>query len=404
MTEAKWESELAEYVGGLKTAGKSKQYIGDVGRYLPHLAEHSGVDSFKDLTRGHVLAWLGELKENGIGVPSPSGKQGLGNAKLRNVLGQLKTFLRSLNGGQFPACVQNLPRITIKNGSKVKSPGELLTEEEIQTLGDTLKQPWKAAFLVLSATGARPSEVLTLETKDVSEARADEQGIRQDLTFRDTKTGEPRTVWVYGRAREALEEALRLAGGRKYLFANREGGPAREDSYANALKRAAKKAGISTHVYPYLTRHTFITDMKNRGASDDSIMAMTGHASRAMLDNYSHLTQEQKLKEIAPFLSEKGASDAIEREVQRRVETLEKSLMAKVQERLQAEMQAEFEKKMAWVARVERAVADRFADAAPDEAVFGVLLEGEDPEALKAAAEELKKRAKERGLKAEEVD
>ncbi len=361
MAKAEWQAELEAYLGELKLARKSRQYVGDVGRYLPHLAKHSGVGSFKELTRTEVLTWLGELQENGIGKPSPSGKQGLGNAKLRNVLGQLKTFLRSLNGGQFPPCVQNLPRLTVKNSSKVKSPGELLTEEDIEFLGDALKQPWKAAFLVLAVTGARPSEVLTLRTEDVSEATFDDQGVRRDLTFRDTKTGEPRTVWVYGRAREALEEALRLANGRTYLFANREGGPAREDSYANALKRTARRLELAKKVYPYLTRHSFITAMKNRGANDDSIMAMTGHATRAMLDNYSHLTQEERLKKIAPFLAPEGPKDIVEREVQRRVASLKESLKAEMRAELREEMKADF------AAIVGKALSTRVPSADIDE-------------------------------------
>ena len=170
-----------------------------------------------------------------------------------------------------------------------------------------------------------------METRDVSEATLDDQGVRRDLTFRDTKTGEPRTVWVYGRAREALEEALRLANGSTYLFANRQGGPARGDSYANVLKRTAKRIGLTKKVYPYLTRHSWITAMKNKGANDDSIMAMTGHTTRAMLDNYSHLTQEERLKKIAPFLAPKGPEDVVEQEVQRRVASLREDLKADMQ-------------------------------------------------------------------------
>ncbi len=236
---------------------------------------------------------------------------------------------------------QNLPRLNVGNGSKVKTPEELLTADEIESIADRLKQPWKAAFLVLDATGARPTEILSLKPSDISESKADEVGLRRDLAIRDSKTGEPRTVWVYGRARETLEEALRLAEGRTYVFQNRAGEPTDYTVYGRILRRAAVKAGVKKAVYPYLTRHGFITEMLKRGVKDKAIMAMTGHTTRSMLDHYGHLTQEETLKEIAPHLAAGDGGpgkDVIEREVQKeialRVATIERDIERRFEARI----------------------------------------------------------------------
>ncbi len=342
MSKPSWDAELQDYIGELRVSGKCKQYVSDVSRYMKHLATYSGVDSFRELTRPQVVAWMGELSEKGVtGKPRPDGGMGLKDITLRSTVGKLKTFLRHLHGGVFPNCVQNLPRLNVGNGSKVKTPSELLTEDEIEAIGDHLRQPWKTAFLALAATGARPTEVLSLKPSDVSEPKADEVGLRRDIAIRDSKTGEPRTVWVYGHVGEVLDEALRLARGKEYIFQNRAGGPTDYTVYGRILRRAAKKADIGKPVYPYLTRHTFVTNMLRRGVKDKAIMAMTGHATRSMLDHYSHLTQEETLKEIAPHLTaETGPSqDVIEREVGKEVALR----VARIKEDSRAEMRAQME-------------------------------------------------------------
>lgn len=338
MTGTKWKPELEKYVEELRVSGKSKQYIGDVGRYMRHLADHSGVNSFSELTRAHVIAWMGELKEWGSsGKPRPNGRMGMADITLRSTVGKLKTFLRHLNGGVFPSAVQNLPRLNVGSASKVRSPEELLTPADTESIADRLRQPWKAVFLVLEATGARPTEVLSLKPSDISEPKADEVGLRRNLAIRDSKSGEPRTVWVYGRAKEALDEALRLAEGKAYVFQNTAGGPTDYTVYGRILRRAAKAAGIKKAVYPYLTRHGFITTMLRKGVKDKAIMAMTGHSTRSMLDHYGHLTQEETLKEIAPHLAAEAGGptkEIIEREVEKevalRVATIERDIEARM--------------------------------------------------------------------------
>ncbi len=326
MTKATWKTELETYVEELRVSGKSKQYVGDVNRYMTHLGKHSGVRSFIDLTRAQVISWMKELKERGVtGKPRPGGKIGLKDITLRATVGKLKTFLRHLNEGVFPAAVQNLPRLSVSNGSKVKSPEELLTPAEGEAIAVRLQQPYKAAFIVLEATGARPTEILSLKPSDISEPKVDEVGVRRDITIRDSKTGKPRTVWVYGRAKEALDDALRLAESKAYVIFNSKGGPTNYSVYGRKLGRAAEEAGIKKTVYPYLTRHGFITTMLRKGVKDKSIMAMTGHSTRSMLDHYGHLTQEETLNEIAPFLSGAGEMTAtatlnIEAEIERRIE------------------------------------------------------------------------------------
>lgn len=316
MAEAKWKTELSDYLDGLCASSKSKQYVGDVRRYMTHLAKFVGISSFSDLTREHVVKWMAELKENGSGK-KPGG--GMKTITVKFTIGKLKTFVRHLNGGEFPSWVRNLPRLKVGNMSKVKTPDELLTKREVRAIAGELRQPWKAAFLVLAVTGARPTEILTLEVGDVSEPKTDENGVRRDIAIRDSKSGEPRTVWVYGRAMDALGDALSRAD--KYVFPNRKGEPKEYTTYGHTLRRAAKNAGIKKRVYPYLTRHTFVTDMLREGVKDKAIMAMTGHASRAMLDHYGHLTQEETLKEIAPHLSGGEVTDTVyvEAEIERRI-------------------------------------------------------------------------------------
>ena len=58
-------------------------------------------------------------------------------------------------------------------------------------------------------------------------------------------------------------------------------------------------------------RHCAITSLAETGASDSTIMAITGHVSRRMLERYSHVRMEAKRKavECLPKSSKMGGYD-----------------------------------------------------------------------------------------------
>lgn len=134
-------------------------------------------------------------------------------------------------------------------------------------------------FDVLLATGARISEVLGLEPGDVGKGT---------ITFRDTKNGDDRTVYV----EEALGRrlaALVLVGMPTYRRVN------------TALHSARKALKIDYVVTPHVLRHTVGTRLDAAGMSVPAIGKMLGHRNIKTTMGYVH-PEAAALKEAATHL------------------------------------------------------------------------------------------------------
>ena len=70
-----------------------------------------------------------------------------------------------------------------------------------------------------------------------------------------------------------------------------------------------KKAGVSIRFHDL--RHTAITKLAESGAGDETIMAIAGHVSRAMLARYSHIRTKAK-RNALEAISTKSEIQSIE--------------------------------------------------------------------------------------------
>jgi integrase len=69
------------------------------------------------------------------------------------------------------------------------------------------------------------------------------------------------------------------------------------NSWRSAWRTLTKKAGLPGFRFHDL-RHSAITQLAERGASDSTIMAIAGHVNRRMLERYSHVRMEAKRKAL----------------------------------------------------------------------------------------------------------
>ena len=63
-------------------------------------------------------------------------------------------------------------------------------------------------------------------------------------------------------------------------------------SFKTSWTNVRNKAGLSIRFHDL--RHTAITKLAESGAGDETIMAIAGHVSRAMLSRYAHIRTEAK--------------------------------------------------------------------------------------------------------------
>ncbi len=273
-----WNEDSKRFLKHLRADGRSPGHSANVRGVLRRFGESSGGRGSGDVTKDDVETWLAALHGEGL---SPSTVGGY--------LTILKAALRYLHDGETPPCLKGI-RVRASD-SRVRTKGELLTEEEYRQLLGVMPPAKALIFRLLWDTGARPGEILRLRREDVVFAHA--QGREYaDLSFPDTKNEEPRTVPVVNRETlAALKTHLETTSEKGHLFPSPRpvGGTLRPQAIWSYLERATKRAGLKKRVYPYLFRHTAATRRYNAPAGvRDRMMGWKSN----MAKNYEHLATE----------------------------------------------------------------------------------------------------------------
>ncbi|WP_156299255.1 tyrosine-type recombinase/integrase [Streptobacillus canis] len=189
------------------------------------------------------------------------------------------------------------PANKIHNLKKEKRLPHALTVEEIKAIIESFNhEPTSrrdqliVKFLV--ATGARISEVLNLEIKDIENS---------DFEFAKLygKGSKYRFVPIYLELENEIKEyikdvrpKLKGAEGSYLLFPG-----IRRENFWKVLNKHAQNVGIEKNIHPHLFRHSAATMMIENGADIRIVQELLGHASITTTEVYTHV-EKSKLKEI----------------------------------------------------------------------------------------------------------
>ena len=185
----------------------------------------------------------------------------------------------------------------IKHPKLSKKLPEYLTSEEINKLFDIrLTKPIdyrnKAMLEVLYATGTRISELINLELNQID---FDECIIR--VTGKGKKD---RIIPIGDTAMDALKNYilnyrifLVKTNDNNYVFLNKNGSKISRQGFFKILKGLAFDAGIKKDISPHTIRHSFATNLLNKGADLRIIQELLGHENLQTTEIYSHLTNKK---------------------------------------------------------------------------------------------------------------
>ena len=156
----------------------------------------------------------------------------------------------------------------------------------------------RALLELMYATGARVSEVVTLDVDDMAGENTAAGSRTGDIVRLRGKGDKERIVPVGSFAREAVDAYLTRVRpelsvrGRATprLFLGARGAPLSRQSAWLVIRAAAEKAGISAHVSPHTLRHSFATHLLQGGADVRVVQELLGHASVATTQIYTHVT------------------------------------------------------------------------------------------------------------------
>jgi len=158
----------------------------------------------------------------------------------------------------------------------------------------------RAILQFLFSTGARVSEAVSVN-RDQINFETGEVSVRG-------KRGRYRVLFLNDQAIRALKEYLKHRNDNFRPLFIRYSGPKPKDlegedrrlttrSVENIVKKYAKKAGIVINPSPHTLRHSFATDLLQRGADLRSIQEMLGHKQLETTRIYTHVTNPQ-LREV----------------------------------------------------------------------------------------------------------
>ncbi len=154
----------------------------------------------------------------------------------------------------------------------------------------------RALLELMYATGARVSEVVTLDVDDLAGAGGGDGA--GDIVRLRGKGDKERIVPVGSFARDAVDAyltrvrpELSLRGrATPRLFLGARGAPLSRQSAWLVIRAAAENAGIAAHVSPHTLRHSFATHLLQGGADVRVVQELLGHASVATTQIYTHVT------------------------------------------------------------------------------------------------------------------
>jgi integrase len=177
----------------------------------------------------------------------------------------------------------------------------VLDEVAFQRLHQAAEGWLRPILLLAYESGMRKGEVLNLRWSQV-----DLQAGAVRLEATDTKTDEPRVVYLTDRALRMLAEQPRLPGS-EHVFVNPATGRRWQD-LQTAMERARKAAGLDG-VWVHDLRRSFVTQARRSGLPESVVARFSGHRTPAVFRRYN-IVEEQDLKAAVQVLNRLHASPA----------------------------------------------------------------------------------------------
>lgn len=272
-------------------------YRRDLDRYEQFLTER-GIDSVEAIS---------ELNVNDFGI-ALTAKWGLAATSVARVLSGVRGFHRYLmiegvtandNAARVkpPKPPRRLPKaITVAQiEALLQSSGPEATDEDAMAL-DPIKVRDRAILELLYATGARVSEVVSLDVDDL---------VDQTMVRLFGKGSKERIVPVGSYAQRAVEAYLvrvrpvlaKLGKGTPAVFLNQRGSRLSRQSIWQIISDAAAAAKLGAEVSPHTLRHSFATHLLEGGADVRVVQELLGHSSVATTQIYTLITVDA-LREV----------------------------------------------------------------------------------------------------------
>jgi len=278
-----WLNHLAVERG--VSANTLSNYRRDVRRYVGWLQDNGVVD-LQSVTRPMVEAYLKDLRSK---MAASSANRALIVAR------GLHKFAVAEGVVDVDVAAEVAPPTTGQHLPETLSVDEVSRLIEATPTETPVDVRDRALLEMLYGTGARISEVISLNVDDVSSA--------QEVIRLRGKGNKERIVPMGSHARLAIDAYLVRArpalnkGKTPALFLNTRGGALSRQSAWAVLKAAAQRVELGKPISPHTLRHSFATHLLAGGADVRTVQELLGHSSVTTTQIYTHVTADS-LREV----------------------------------------------------------------------------------------------------------
>ena len=258
------------------------------------------LSKFSDFLQERKLQYQTLTSEEIVQFASSLKAQGLSPASVNRTISGVKTFYKYASreyGG-------NNPMGEIERAKLSRKLPKALTVSEILSLidsaireGDLISLRDHAILELMYGSGARVSEIVGLNTSDISTAQTTDGEI-QTLKLRG-KGSKERLVPLGGFAQRALSDylvrlrpelATKQSKTTSALFLNSRGTRLSRVSAWQIVSDAADRAGLKGKISPHVFRHSYATHLLDGGADIRVVQELLGHSSVTTTQIYTLVT------------------------------------------------------------------------------------------------------------------
>lgn len=261
-----------------------ESYLRDVNKLIEYLEMNDIKLSAKTINTKNLTAFIRWVAEIGMSASSQA-----------RILSGVKAFFKYLF---LEEIINNDPSNLIEGPKKGLKIPDTLSTDEIDVLVNTIDlshpqgQRNKAIIETLYGCGLRVSELINLKLsnwyKKDGFIKVIGKGNKERLIPLGKITAKVLNIYVDEvRCHQKIEN-----GFEDFIFLNKRGKYLSRVMIFNIVKELSQKAGFQKNISPHTFRHSFATELIERGANLRAVQEMLGHQSITTTQLYTHINRE----------------------------------------------------------------------------------------------------------------
>lgn len=293
-----WNKEIERFKQYLKlerslSKNTVENYKHDIEK-LAHFSEDelAGVPPQR-ISSKHLKAFIKHINSIGLSAPSQN-----------RILSGIKAFYKFL---LLENVIETSPAEQLVTAQTIRKLPDTLSNEEIVQMIEAidLSKPQgernKAIIEVLYGSGLRVSELVNLKISDIYF----DEGFMRIIGKGDKQRLVPlgryaaKQIHIYLSQVRVHHEIKK--GSEDILFLNQRGAKLTRAMIFEIIKSLAVKAQINKTVSPHTLRHSFATELVQRGADLRAIQVLLGHESITTTEIYTHINRQDLRESLLQF-------------------------------------------------------------------------------------------------------